>query len=104
MIIGTAPTLTLKLRDGADVDFNEAENIYFTIRQGSISLTKSTSDIIIDDENTIKVSLTQEETLQFKYNLQAEIKLNWTYADGTRSPTKVKKFVLFKNLLREVIE
>ncbi len=104
MIIGTAPTLTLKLRDGADVDFNEAENIYFTIRQGSISLTKSTSDIIIDDENTIKVSLTQEETLQFKYNLQAEIQLNWTYADGTRSATKVQKIDLFKNLLREVIE
>lgn len=58
----------------------------------------------IVDENTIKVSLTQEETLSFRGNLEAEIQLNWTYSSGARGATKTKKISLYKNLIREALE
>lgn len=104
LIIGTTPTFTLTVTDDEDLDFNEAENIYFTIRQGSIKYTKSGEDIQIVDAQTLQVSLTQEETLSFRYNLDAEIQLNWTYANGARAATIIKTITLSKNLIREVIE
>lgn len=103
MIVGTTPTFTLTVQD-ENLDFNEPEHIYFTIRQGSIKYTKTGEDIIILDKNILQVSFTQEETLAFRYNLEAEIQLNWTYSNGARAATKTKKIMLFKNLLKEVLE
>ena len=73
MIIGTTPTFTLKVTDDESLDFTSVENIYFTIKQGSVSYTKTGEDITIIDEHTISVTFTQEETLSFRYNLTAEI-------------------------------
>ena len=73
MIIGTTPTFTLKVTDDETLDFTSVEKIYFTIKQGSITYTKTGEDIIIVDEHTISVTFTQEETLAFRYNLTAEI-------------------------------
>lgn len=104
MIIGTTPTFTLTIPDKEELDLNNAENIYFTIRQGSLKITKSGEDIIIINEYTVQVSFTQEETLQFRYNIPAEIQLNWIYANGARAATKIKTIELSKNLIREVLE
>ena len=104
MVIGTTPTFTIKVTDDETLNFEEAENIYFTIRQGSIKFTKSGEDITIIDPQTLEVSFTQEETLAFRYNFEAEIQLNWTYTGGIRAATKNKKIALSKNLIREVIE
>ena len=73
LIIGTTPTFTLKVTDDETLDFTSVEKIYFTIKQGSISYTKTGEDITIIDEHTISVTFTQEETLAFRYNLTAEI-------------------------------
>ena len=73
LIIGTTPTFTLKVTDDETLDFTSVEKIYFTIKQGSISYTKTGEDITIIDEHTISVTFTQEETLSFRYNLTAEI-------------------------------
>lgn len=104
MIIGTTPTFTLKVTDDDTLDFNNAEHIYFTIRQGSIIYTKQDSDITIVNENTLQVTLSQEETLSFKQKINAEVQLNWTYANGARAATKILPVALSKNLIREVIE
>ena len=103
MIIGTTPTFTLVVKNDEDLDFNNAEHIYFTITQGKVSYTKTGEDVIIIDETTLQVTLTQEETLSFKYNTEAEIQLNWTYANGARAATKVLNVTLSKNLIREVL-
>ena len=103
MIIGTTPTFTLSIPEDSGLDLSKATNIYFTIRQGSIIYTKTGSDITIVDENTVTVSLTQEETLSFKYLVDAEIQLNWTEGNK-RYATKIRKIPLDKNLIKEVIE
>lgn len=104
LIIGTTPTFTLTIPDNENLNLNDAENIYFTIRQGSLIITKSGEDVTIINEYTIQVSFTQEETLQFRYNIPAEIQLNWIYANGARAATKIKTIQLSKNLIREVLE
>ena len=104
MIIGTTPTFTLKVTDDETLDFNSAEHIYFTIRQGSVSYTKQDEDITIVNEYTVQVTLSQEETLSFKYGLDAQVQLNWTYENGARAATKVMSVTLGKNLIREVLE
>ena len=53
MIIGTTPTFTLTIPDKDELDLNSAEKIYFTIRQGSLKITKSGEDIIIVNKYTI---------------------------------------------------
>lgn len=103
MIIGTTPTFTLKVTDDETLDFTSVEQIYFTIKQGSVSYTKTGEDVVIIDEHTITVTFTQEETLSFRYNLQAEIQLNWIYENGARAATKIKTINLSKNLIREVL-
>ena len=73
MIIGTTPTFTLKVTDDETLDFTSVEKIYFTIKQGSITYTKTGEDITVIDAHTISITFTQEETLAFRYNLTAEI-------------------------------
>lgn len=103
LIIGTTPTFNLKISGKEELDLTEAENIYFTIRQGSIKMTKSNEDITIIDEHNVQVSFTQEETLQLRYNMPTEIQLNWMYPNGARAATKIKTIQLHKNLIREVL-
>ena len=65
MIIGTTPTFTLKLKKACDVDLSQANNIYVTIKQGSILITKTGHDLNIVDGKTVQFSLTQTESLSF---------------------------------------
>lgn len=104
MVIGTTPTFTLTITDDDTLNFFEVETIFFTIKQGSVQYTKSGSDITIIAENSVAATLSQEETLSFKSNVQAEIQLNWTYENGSRAATRVKRIDLSKNLLREVLQ
>lgn len=109
MVRGTTPTFTLRLREDSGIDLNAAQNVYFTIAQGSNSITKSGEDVYVqDDGRTVLVWLTQEESLSFHEKQDAEVQLNWTYqsADGAvkRAATKVKAIGLDKQLYRKVIE
>ena len=104
MIVGTTPTFTLTVLNNDELDFNEVQNIYFTIRQSNIKVTKTTSDITILAKNKVQITFTQAETIQFKYNTPVEIQLNWTYQDGVRAATFIKTIDMFKNLIGEVIQ
>ena len=104
LIIGTTPTFTLSIKNKNNLNLYNAKKIYFTIRQGSLKMTKTDNDITIKNEYTVQISFTQEETIQFRYNIPTDIQLNWTYANGERAATKIKTIQLSRNLIREVLE
>ena len=106
MIIGTTPTFTLKLKKSYDVDLTSVNNIYVTLQQGNILLTKTGTDITIVDAKTIQVSLTQSESLNFTIDKTINLQLNWTYVDNgitKRAATKIITINLEKQLLKQAI-
>lgn len=113
MIRGTTPTFTLKLKnkDGTpcEIDLREASNIYFTVSQGSTSITKKAGeDLELVDGKTVHVFLNQEESLRLREGQKTELQLNWTYIDvdgnTRRAATVVRDIGLDKQLIRKVIE
>jgi hypothetical protein len=108
MIRGTTPTFICKLCEEANIDFNQANHIYFTIAQAGKIITKTDDDLEVTDAHTLSVFLSQEESLQLRDNQMVEIQLNWTYVgpDGVsrRAATLVKEVKLEKQLLKQVIE
>ena len=61
------------------------------------------SDDIVVAAKQVDVYLSQEETLQFAEG-DIEIQLNWTYGDGSRAATKIKRVSIGKNLIGRVLE
>lgn len=104
MIIGTTPTFTLRVRKTDLVDFTAASNIYVTLKQGNLLLTKNSANITVVDSKTIQVSLTQAESLDFVIDKAIELQVNWTYLNGLivkRAATKVVSINLEKQLLKQ---
>lgn len=61
---GTTPTFSLSL-DG--IDFSLLDTIYVTFKQDNNIITKSNTDITLDEQNKlINLALTQKETLSFR--------------------------------------
>lgn len=60
---GTTPTISVDL----DFDTDEAQEVWFTIKQGKTEITKEKGDIIKTD-NGFEVTLTQSETLELDEN------------------------------------
>lgn len=58
---GTTPTHIFT----SDIDLTDAEEIYITYKQGCKKIEKTKDDIIELTPDTVKVELTQEETLMF---------------------------------------
>jgi hypothetical protein len=102
MTQGTTPTFTLTLPSDSGIDLTEAAHVYFTLAQGSAIVEKSDSDLTIS-ALSVDVYLTQADTLRFQIYSDAEIQLNWTYADGSRGCTHVKTILIDKNLHKAVI-
>lgn len=107
MIRATTPTFTLKIKS-TTLDLSEAENIYVSLAQGNrIYLEKSGDDIEFEAPRTVKVWLTQEESLSLAEGFQLEIQINWTYVDVSgnhrRAATKIKSVLVTKQLLRRVV-
>ena len=104
MIIGTTPTLTLKLKRSYNIDLNQATQVYVTLKQGSTILTKSVPDIVLVDGRTVQFTLTQAESLNLVLDKNVEVQLNWIYNVGNsirRAATKVVTINLEKQLLRQ---
>lgn len=100
MMRGLTPTLTLALKES--VDFSAAKNVYFTVRQGPITVTK-TGDSVTFSDDAVSVYLTQKDTLRFKAGV-VEVQANWTYADGSRGGTEIVTREMGDNLLPMVLE
>lgn len=98
--VGTTPTFILSLPD--TVDMTLANAVYFTLRQRSVTITKSGDAVEVVDGQTIHVFLDQRETLRLVPGA-ADIQLNWTYADGQRADTNIVTINIGDNLLKAVI-
>ncbi len=59
---GTTPTIVLGIKG---ISMSEIAEWYVTLAQDSVQMTKTNEDITIEDD-TLKIPLTQEETMQFK--------------------------------------
>lgn len=81
MIIGTTPTFIFKLKRACDANLLTAQSIFVTFKQGTTTLTKSGLDVNIIDTKTVKVKLTQQESLAFSIDKKVEVQLNWMYVD-----------------------
>ena len=98
MVQATTPTFILTLP--SDIDLGEAQNVYFTLRQGPTFVNKKVTTI---SGNTAYVSLTQAETVALMQGT-ASVQLNWTYSGGLRAASKIVNINIDGNLLTGVIE
>lgn len=59
---GTTPTIVINVNN---IDLSELKSVYITFEQDGFLLRKDMSQIEIEDDE-IRITLTQEETLKFK--------------------------------------
>lgn len=105
---GTTPTFVLHI---PGVDLTHAANVYVSIIGTSFGgyakreITITTDDLNIEyseDETTISVKLSQEDSLAFAGSI--ELQANWTYPDGSRCATYPAAYAFGKQLLNKVVE
>lgn len=106
MINYTTPTITLTV-EGVDISAND---IYVSLEQGRIELTKSGSDLIVTTDThgqvtdtVITFTLTQEESATFNFGKSVSVQVNYISAQGVRDATEIKTIGVMRNLLDEVI-
>lgn len=95
---GTTPTIQITIND---IDLNEMQNIYVVFEQNGYILKKESSDLDIEG-NTISVSLSQEETLNFKEGT-CNIQLRMITKGGVAIASPVKTTKVYRVLNKEVI-
>ena len=107
MIRYTTPTIQLTV-EGADLTDND---VYVTLQQGNVKLTKSGEDLTVTTETVLQqtnsiilFTLSQEESASFKMNSNVQVQVNWISASGVRAATEIANIGAFANLLDEVIE
>lgn len=89
MIRGTTPTHIFD----TDISLVDAEVIYVTYKQGRVILEKTKDDVRVT-ENQLQVDLTQEETLMFATNREAEVQIRAKFADGTAVASNVSQIIV----------
>lgn len=82
IIRGTTPTITANVR--SSIDLSQVDDIWVYIyQQGSVVINKGISDVDIDtDLKTIKISLSQEETLSLKADTAAIFQIRLLLSSG----------------------
>lgn len=105
MIRYTTPILPLEVEG---VDLSENEDVYVTLEQGGLELTKSGSDLTIlydaeSDISTITFTLSQEETAAFNISKSVAIQVNFINSSGVRDATEIATVPVLRNLLDKVI-
>lgn len=100
MVQATTPTFTFTFPNS--IDPSTFQKIVFSLTQNDIEFEKTDESLKIEGQ-TISVLLTQEETLSLRVG-EAELQLNWLYADGTRACSDINKITITKNLLQEILQ
>ena len=95
---GTTPTIQITIND---IDLNEMQNIYVVFEQNGYILKKELNDLDIEG-NTISVSLSQEETLNFKEGT-CNIQLRMITKGGVAIASPIKTTKVYRVLNKEVI-
>lgn len=106
MINYTTPTITLTV-EGVDLSSQE---VYVSLEQGSVTLTKTGLDLLITTEtvqqvttSTITFVLMQAESGAFEYNKSVNVQVNWIDSSGARDATEIKAIPVMRNILDEVL-
>lgn len=104
IIQATTPTISIKVDN---VNLNEFMEIILVLEQRpfcAIKKKKSNGDIIIsDDESTLSVILSQEETRKFKESVPLEMQLRVKDSFGNVSASNIVKVNIERSLSLEVI-
>lgn len=105
MIRYTTPILPLEVEG---IDLTENQDVYVTLKQGRITLTKKNSDLTIsyDSEkelSTITFSLTQTESAAFNIDKAVDIQVNYINSSQVRDATNIANIPVMRNLLDEEI-
>lgn len=105
MIRYTTPILPLEV-EGIDLTANG--DVYVTLEQGSLELTKKGADLTVSydaesDLSTITFTLSQEETAAFNINRSVDVQVNFINSAGVRDATNIATVPVLRNLLDKVI-
>ena len=101
MIQGTTPVITCILENASDIIQNSNGNLYMSISQGPIVLTKQKEDLVIE-ENKISTKLTQKNTLMFKPG-EVKIQIKGKTSDGIVWATSICVADITEILCKKVI-
>lgn len=104
MIPGTTPTFILTLKN-AEGYLENTKDLRVDIRQQDVIIKKNMQDLTIDTEsNSVGITLTQKETMQFLYKKGAiEIQIHGILNDGTVWKTYVVDVPTNKTLTRDLL-
>ena len=94
---GLTPTIIVTI---SAVDLTEVAHVYPSLKQGRTIIRPESFEV---SAHQVDVYLTQSETLLLIPG-DAEIQINWTYANGQRGATVPKPMTVSANHLREVLE
>lgn len=96
---GTTPTLVIHT---SGLELEKLTSLYLTIEQNGTILTKRMEDLVIE-ENTVAVTLTQEETLQFMPG-RYQVQIRAITEEGTVIASPILTRPVFSVLYKEIIE
>lgn len=94
---GLTPTLIVRV---SAVDLTEAAHIYPSLKQGGTIIRPESFEVAA---HQVDIYLKQSETLRLVPG-NAEIQINWTYANGQRGAIVPKPMTISANHLREELE
>lgn len=104
MIRYTTPILPLEVEG---IDLTQNEDVYVTLKQECIELTKKDDLSMSYDSETniteISFMLTQEETAAFALNRPVDVQVNFINEAGVRDATNIATIPVMRNLLDKVI-
>ena len=97
---GTTPQLVFTL----DYDISLMDLIYITLEQGAIQIEFTNADMIFDYiANTITISLTQAQSLQFANDCNIQMQIKTKFTDGNVDASNIVNIYIDEILKDEVI-
>jgi hypothetical protein len=99
MIRGTTPTHIFNI----PFDTSLVDEVKITYAQDDIVLFSKTKDDCILEDNTVKVTLTQEDTFKFKHTKPVQIQIRILTVNGEAFASIVEKVGVSKCLDDEVL-
>jgi hypothetical protein len=98
MYRGTTPTLLLEL--DTTVSLANLAELWATFRTAAVEVTKTLSEVTIDDElKIITVPLTQEETLKL-YNANCQVQVRFRTQEGKAYASTISD-ICVENILKD---
>lgn len=105
MIPGTTPTFLLRLKN-ADGYLADTTKLRVDVRQQDVVIKKPMQELtIIPEENTIGITLSEEETMKFLYKKGAiQFQVHGMLSDGTTWKTYVVDVPVHTTLTRDLLK